>query len=96
MIMKKNMIKVVMLFAMFISINTFGQTAKTEFLVKLTAMSEGAALKTLTNGKMSVFSKADQAIIVIPNNDDAATLANLEKELKALLPKATVTSRKKD
>jgi hypothetical protein len=94
--MKKNIIKTVMLFAMLISINTFAQSTKTEFLVKLTTAAGGAPLKNLTYGKMSVYSRADQAIIVIPNNNDAATLANLEKELKALVPTATVTSRKKD
>lgn len=82
--------------ALFVSVTAMGQD-NAKVLVKLNAMADGAKLTTLTYGKLSpVFSKADNACVVIPNSNDAATLANLEKELRALLPSATIIIRKED
>lgn len=92
--MKKNIIKLITVLAVFVSVNAFGQS-NTQVLVKINSAVQPAALKTLSYGKMQGFSKEDKAMIVIPNDDTKETLAKLEAEIKAVLPNVEVSTRKK-
>ncbi|UPT67565.1 MAG: hypothetical protein M0D57_02510 [Sphingobacteriales bacterium JAD_PAG50586_3] len=88
--MKKNIVKIIALFAMFVSVNAFGQTAGNTILVKVTSATDGARLNSIQNGKVTGTSKEYKAYIVTPTVDDKATIAKLEAEIKALLPTATI------
>jgi hypothetical protein len=92
--MKKNIINIVMLFAMFVSINVFGQAASKVVLVQTTSLAQGGKLNNLSYGKLQGFSQDNKAFVVVPNDDNATTLANLENELKAIAPTTTVDAFK--
>lgn len=86
--MKKNIFKLIAFFVMFVSVNAFGQT---KVLVQVKSPSESGMLSKLTYGKLQGFSADEKAFVVIPNDDNATTLANLENELKAIAPTTTTT-----
>jgi hypothetical protein len=88
--MKKNIIKFITVVAVLASVSAFAQS-NTKVLVKVFSAAPPAALNTLTYGKFQGFSADEKAFVVIPNDDNATTLANLENELKAIAPTTTTT-----